>query len=52
MAAIYQRQELRADDTFRGPAVVEAPDTTVYIPTGYSVQVDRIGNLLIEEDGA
>jgi len=51
-AAIYQRQELRADDTFRGPAVVEAPDTTVYIPTGYSVQVDRIGNLLIEEDGA
>jgi N-methylhydantoinase A len=51
-AAIYQRQELRADDAFKGPAVVEAPDTTVYIPTGYSVQVDRRGNLLIEEDGA
>jgi N-methylhydantoinase A len=49
-ASIYKREDLRAGDTFRGPSVVEASDTTVYIPGGYSGSVDRLGNLVIERD--
>ena len=49
-ASIYERENLRAGDTFRGPSVVEASDTTVYVPGGYSGSVDRLGNLLIERD--
>jgi N-methylhydantoinase A len=49
-ATIYKREDLRAGDTFRGPSVVEASDTTVYVPGGYSGSVDRLGNLLIERD--
>jgi len=49
-ASIYKREDLRFGDTFRGPSVVEASDTTVYIPGGYAGSVDRLGNLLIERD--
>jgi N-methylhydantoinase A len=50
-AAIYRREDLRPGDEFSGPTVVEAADTTVYIPTGYLASVDGWGNLLIEREG-
>ena len=51
-AAIYRREDLRPGDAFAGPTVIEAADTTVYIPTGFSGTVDGWGNLLIEGDEA
>jgi N-methylhydantoinase A len=51
-ATVYQRADLREGDTFTGPSIVEASDTTVYIPTGYAGSADRWGNLLIAGEGA
>jgi N-methylhydantoinase A len=51
-ATVYPREVLRPGDTFSGPTVVEAADTTVYVPTGYVGSVDGWGNLLIEGEGA
>jgi N-methylhydantoinase A len=44
----YDRATLSPGCRFHGPAVVEAPDTTIYIPTGFAVQVDAWGNLVGE----
>jgi N-methylhydantoinase A len=51
-ADVYRREDLRPGDEFTGPTIVEAADTTVYIPTGFSGAVDGWGNLLIEGEGA
>jgi N-methylhydantoinase A len=45
-AGFYDRADLRPGAGFAGPAVVEAPDTTVYIPAGFAVRVDARGNLV------
>lgn len=45
-AAVYRREELGAGHVFDGPAIVEQYDTTSYVPTGYRVRVDEIGNLI------
>lgn len=52
-AAVYQRDDLRPDQTLRGPAIVEQEDTTTIVLPGWSATVDAIGNLLIarETDG-
>ena len=41
----YERSLLRAGDTFSGPAIVEAADSTTVAPPGWSLHCDRIGNL-------
>ncbi len=46
--AVIQRSSLKPGDIFRGPAVVEQYDTTVYVPEGFSVGVDRWFNLVGE----
>jgi N-methylhydantoinase A len=48
MASVYQRSSLKSGDVFDGPAVVEQYDTTVYIPDGFQVSVDRWYNLVGE----
>jgi N-methylhydantoinase A len=45
-ATIRQRAALEPGDVFEGPAVVEQYDTTVYIPPGFRVEVDRWHNLI------
>jgi N-methylhydantoinase A len=47
-AAFYDRLQLDPGEGFDGPAVVEAPDTTVYVPRGFAVHVDAWGNLIGE----
>lgn len=47
-AGFYDRATLVAGDWFEGPAVVEAADTTVYVPAGFTVHVDAWGNLIGE----
>jgi N-methylhydantoinase A len=44
---IYWRPDLRAGDTFPGPAVVEEFGSTVPVHPGYRVRVDAYGNLVL-----
>jgi N-methylhydantoinase A len=46
-AVIYDYRALGAGHTIAGPAVVEAPTTTVALPPGTVGTVDRLGNLAI-----
>ncbi len=44
---IYHYADLGAGHELSGPAVVEAPTTTVAIPAGCQARVDHLGNLVI-----
>lgn len=46
-AAIYDYRGLGAGDMIVGPAVVEAPTTTVALPFGTTATVDQLGNIAI-----
>ncbi|WP_326542742.1 hydantoinase/oxoprolinase family protein [Pseudorhodoferax sp.] len=46
-ARIYDYRALKAGARIDGPAVVEAPTTTVALPSGCSGRVDRLGNLVL-----
>jgi N-methylhydantoinase A len=46
-AGIYDYRDLAAGHELKGPAVVEAPTTTVALPDGCVGRVDRLGNLVI-----
>ena len=44
---VLWRPDLRAGDTFDGPAIVEEFGSTVPVHPGFAVRVDSIGNLVI-----
>lgn len=44
---VYHYLDLDVGDELSGPAVVEAPTTTVALPAGCVARVDRLGNLVI-----
>ncbi len=44
---IYHYADLGTGHELSGPAVVEAPTTTVAIPEGGHARVDHLGNLVI-----
>lgn len=47
---VYDRSTLRAENRFRGPAIVtEYSATTVVLP-GWRIRVDRYGNLIMERE--
>jgi N-methylhydantoinase A len=46
-ADIYDYRDLAAGHELKGPAIVEAPTTTVALPEGCIGRVDRLGNLVI-----
>jgi N-methylhydantoinase A len=46
--AIYERLELAAGEKVTGPAILEQPDSTIFVDPGLSARVDRFGNLIIE----
>ncbi len=48
--SIYDYRALAAGHEFAGPAVVEAPTTTVAVPRGTSARVDHLGNLSLTLD--
>ncbi|MEM1300227.1 MAG: hydantoinase/oxoprolinase family protein [Pseudomonadota bacterium] len=50
-AAIYDRLALPRGTVIRGPAVLEQPDTTIFIDPGLRGEVDPFGNLVIRRDG-
>jgi N-methylhydantoinase A len=47
-AAVYQWLEMPAGFTVSGSAVVEHPETTVYIGPGQTARLDAAGNLSID----
>jgi N-methylhydantoinase A len=47
-ALVLDRADLGPGDAFSGPAIVEQYDTTTFVPTGFTVTVDRFGNLIGE----
>ncbi|MFI9557563.1 hydantoinase/oxoprolinase family protein [Nonomuraea endophytica] len=50
-ATIYDYSSLGTGHRISGPAVVEAPTTTVALPPGTHATVDRLGNLVIRFKG-
>ncbi|MER5915258.1 hydantoinase/oxoprolinase family protein [Streptomyces sp. NPDC001982] len=46
-ADVYHYGVLAAGHRFPGPAIVEAPTTTVVVPPGVSATVDPLGNLVL-----
>ncbi|MFM0303577.1 hydantoinase/oxoprolinase family protein [Paraburkholderia sediminicola] len=46
-APVYNRDAVPVDSTFDGPAIVEQMDTTIVIPPHATVQVNHIGDLMI-----
>jgi N-methylhydantoinase A/oxoprolinase/acetone carboxylase beta subunit len=48
IAAVYDRSALAERQGFAGPAIVEQPDTTILVPSGWRCQVTVGGILLLE----
>jgi N-methylhydantoinase A len=44
---IYNCSVLASGHSFQGPAIAEAPTTTVVVPQGATATVDRLGNLVL-----
>jgi N-methylhydantoinase A len=49
---VYWRPDLRAGDTFSGPAIVEEFGSTVPVHPGFTVRVDAFGNLVVTKEGS
>ena len=47
-APIFERAALCANNVIDGPAVIEAPDTTILVNPGQTARMDRFGNLVME----
>jgi N-methylhydantoinase A len=45
---VYRRDDLTAETTFDGPALVEGVESTTVVFPGQSAHVDRLGNLVVE----
>ncbi len=51
-SAIYERDSLQPGVPIEGPAVIEEPAATTVVYPGQRATVDRIGNIVIETEGA
>ena len=49
---IYERNKLTCGNTIAGPAIVEEPFHTTVVMPGQTLQVDKLGNLIIHTGGA
>jgi len=50
--AVYDRDKLGPGAYLPGPAIVEAKDTTIWIPPGHGAEIDGYENLLIKKTGS
>ena len=50
-AQIYERERLLCGNTITGPAIVEEPFHTTVVMPGQTLEVDRLGNLIIHTGG-
>jgi N-methylhydantoinase A len=49
---IYERNKLTCGNVIAGPAIVEEPFHTTVVMPGQTMQVDKLGNLIIHTGGA
>jgi len=47
-AQVWRRQDLRQEEIYPGPLVIEQYDTTTWVPPGFVATVDEYGNLIGE----
>ena len=47
---IYARHNIRVNESFDGPAVIEESTATTVIPPNYSIIKDEFGNIIITKD--
>jgi N-methylhydantoinase A len=45
---VFDRERLPADIALQGPALLEEPESTIVLPPGFSLTLDRFGNAVIE----
>lgn len=50
-AGLYDREKLKAGQTFAGPAIVSQSDSTTCIPEGFDALVDPKGNIILTTVG-
>lgn len=50
--AVYDRESLFAGHTLSGPALVDAPDTTIWVPNGMRAVIDEQGTMVMERETA
>ena len=50
-AGIYERERLLAGNTLTGPVIVEEPFHTTVVMPGQTLEVDKLGNLIIHTGG-
>ncbi len=50
-AGVYERLALETGAVIEGPALLEQPDTTIFVDPGLSARVDAFGNLVIRPAG-
>jgi N-methylhydantoinase A len=49
-ADVYSRLTIPENHVVLGPALLEQPDTTIFIDPGLGGKVDRFGNLIISRN--
>src|SRR5262249_25381451 len=47
-APVYARLDLPVGAVVPGPAILEQPDTTIFIDPGLAGSIDRFGNVIVE----
>jgi N-methylhydantoinase A len=50
--AVHDREALRAGHVLAGPALIDAPDTTIWVPAGMRASLDALGTLVMEREAA
>ena len=50
-ATIYERLHLPVGAEIKGPALLEQPDTTIFVEPDLAGKVDEFGNLVISRKG-
>ena len=50
-ASVWSRLALPVGARIQGPALLEQPDTTIFVDPGLAAEVDRYGNLVIARAG-
>ncbi len=46
-APVFDRETLAVDQVVQGPAIIEEWTTTIVVPPGWSLQTERLGNLVL-----
>ncbi|MEH0069967.1 hypothetical protein V6L77_05990 [Pannonibacter sp. Pt2-lr] len=49
-AGIYERLQLMTGARIEGPAILEQPDTTIFVDPGLAGTADAFGNLIIRPE--